>query len=331
MSSLLLQTACVVWLLSSGLAIGGADDELFHDVRAAHDVSTLPLHALAAEGAGVWLLVRVTPSRHSGFATMTDYRDESGAVRHGLVVVVEGAWRVLAAVNAPTDSKGGDYRWDNPVDRLDRRGPRNAEMFYSPFVGRGGVVLCRHNPGAKGPGMLAPTYVIPPPWEKAVLPAFEFCKKAPEVLKDTEPLDRDATVGLLKGDNPLLSVMAFRRLLECNALAPQMAEAALGSTEAHKRAVVTYMILVLSDEPDRAGLLGVLKRAFDGCEGADEARPLAVGAFAATLLHARTDRIGSPSRALLRDLRTRLTNDGQAKVQDPVLQRIFRVRGLDRQ
>ena len=123
--------------------------------------------------------------------------------------------------------------------------------------------------------------------------------------------------------------LSFRRLLESNALAPEVAEAVLRSARAHKRAVVTYMVLVFSDEPRRARLVEAVRSAFAGCEGADEARPLAVGAFAAALFHARTERIASPGRALLRDLRTRLTNDGQAKVQDPVLQRIFGLRGLD--
>ena len=329
MGSLSLRTLAAVCLLRAGLGVAGPDDELLHEVRATHDVSSLPLHAVGREGGATWLLIRVTPSASSGLATMTDYEDKTGGLRHGLVVVVDGAWEVLSGVNARTEIKGGGYHWETPIDRLDGRRPRTADMYYSPFARHGGMLLCRHNPGAKGAAVLEPMFLMPPPWEKAVLPAYAFCKKAPQVLDPKAPLKRDTVVELLNGDNPLLAVMAFRRLLESNALAPEVAEAVLRSARAHKRAVVTYMVLVLSDEPRRARLVEAVRSAFAGCEGADEARPLAVGAFAAALFHARTERIASPGRALLRDLRTRLTNDGQAKVQDPVLQRIFGLRGLD--
>ncbi len=312
-------SAVALWSTSATFAAVSPERELYHDAKAIYDVSSLRLEEVPTGGPETWLLIRVVPDRHSGTGTMGYYEDAKGSIRYGLVAALKGSWTVVAGINKAHQIKGGTYAWNEWHSPHEQR---KAADLHSPFKEPGGLLLCCYNPRAKNAARFQPRFLLPSPWEKAVLPAYEFCRENPQVLAPTAPLKRNVVVELLNGNNPLLFV-AFRRLLECGGASPAMATAALGSTDAWQRSVVTYMILALSEEPRRAGLLAVLKRAFEGCEEAGAARSVAIGAFAAGYLHGGIETIASPSRELLKGLRSRLARDGQGIVADPVLQRVL--------
>lgn len=328
MNPALFPSLAVLWLLSAALAAGDAERSLLHDARAIHDVCELQLDPLVSDGAGTWLLIQVNPTARSGTGMIGSYEDQKGVERRGLITVMQGSWQVIAVLGRPADVTGGTYSWNKGESPHTRRKQLGAKDYYSPFVRPGGKAVCRYNAHAKGAARFQPIFLIPDGWEKEVVPAWESCKKAPHILARKAPLRREAVVELLNGGNRLLSSMAFRRLLESNAIEPDTLRAALGTPDPNKRAAVTYMVLKAPEGASKTGLLEVIHRRIEACHNAAEARPTAIGAFAGALFHSATISIASPSREILKRLRDRLEVTAPGALEDPVLERIFGILGL---
>jgi hypothetical protein len=295
-------------------------------IRTVHDVSTLRLDRPATEGTEAWCLIRVTPASHSGVGIITDYADPQGNWRKEWVAVIEGDWRMLAGLTDSAKAKGGHYRWLRPVGEVRGQG---LEALFCPFE-RGGTAVCRYSPDAEGRAQLQPTFLVPRAWEAAVLAAYEFSRKAPGVLGPQAPVKRGSLVALVRGDNPLLSVAAFRRLVESRNAGPDHLVAALAKPDAYRRATVTYMALVFAEGQQRNELLDMLGRAVAECKTADEIRPLAVAAYGALLLHNRTRAIPKASTELLKKVKRHLVNLGENARRDPVLEHIIGSARADR-
>jgi hypothetical protein len=256
------------------------------------------------------------------------YRAQKGIDRRGLVMVMEGSWQVIAVLGQPAEVAGGTYSWNKWESPHARRKQLAAKDYYSPFMRPVGKAVCGYDPHARGAARFQPIFLIPDGWEKEVVPAWESCKKAPEILARKAPLRREAVVELLNGGDRLLSIMAFRRLLESNAIEPDTLRAALGTPDPNRRAAATYVVLKAPEGTSKTGLLEVIHRRSEACKDADEARPTALGASAAALFHSATGAIASPSREILRRLRDRLERAAPGAVGDPVLGRIFAIHGL---
>jgi hypothetical protein len=95
--------------------------------------------------------------------------------------------------------------------------PRGTAFeIYDVFAGRGGLVVCHVNDGYPGRSRYAPALMIPPAWAGAVEPAMRFARDHAGVFSLNDAKSQEETIKLLKellrAENPLLSIVAFRAL-----------------------------------------------------------------------------------------------------------------------
>jgi hypothetical protein len=299
-------------------------DQDLHDVRAAHDMANLRFDAVAKGGEGSWIIIKIIPAPHSGSATIVgasidlasgkliDKRQEiltPDAAQPG--IMEEGSWELVASLSNSATTSRGKYSWTEP--RRTRIRGLEVEDLYRPFA-RGGVVLCRHRPEMQGSAQFGSVQLIPLGWEIHMRAAYEFFQRNPGLFAGSSlPSQRDQLVEMLRGDNPVLGVMAFRTMAEKGTVDIALLREVLDRFEGYRRGVLSYMIMVHPLNLNENTLLDELAKAVEGITALDEHRFFALGIATARLLHPdlRTSQVLVPK--LLTTLRRHTAQLGGGK------------------
>jgi hypothetical protein len=300
-------------------------DQDLHDVRAAHDMANLRFDAVAKGDEGFWIIIKIIPAPHSGSATTVGASIDldSGKLidnRTGKIltpdaaqpgIMEEGSWELVTSLsNSPTTSRG-QYSWTEP--RRTRIRSLEVEDLYRPFA-RGGVVLCRRRPEMQGSAQFVSAQLIPPGWEIHTRAAYEFFQRNPGLFAGSSlPSQRDRLLEMVRGDNPVLGVMAFRTMAEKGTVDIALLREVLGRFEGYRRVVLSYMIMAHPLNLNENTLLDELAKAIEGIAVPDEHRFFALGIATTRLLHPdlRTSQVLGPK--LLTTLRRHTAQLGGGK------------------
>lgn len=312
--------------------MSGTANNLYYDARSVHDMAQLRFDAIASDPLKTWALVRIVAEPHSGSATIPGayVEAETGRVvippgdEKATVIIKEGSWEVIASLQEgnPPSPKAGKYSWTEPLVKKRKLDP---EDVYSAF-GKSGILLSRLNPEAKDAKKFEPSYLIPTQWENAILPAYQQFKTNSGLFNGQ--LSRTQTnrvAQLLRSDNPILSAMAFRRLIETEKLDEESIISAVQQADGHKKAVYIYVLLTRPENAKEDAVLNLLKHVAESAKGADDLRSIALGSFAAAVFASDSKNGQALGRQLLATLRER-SKEINAE-SDEYLQEIFRVAG----
>ncbi|HEX8110133.1 MAG TPA: hypothetical protein VF516_20525 [Kofleriaceae bacterium] len=120
-------------------------------------------------------------------------------------IIFAGTWRLVDTSGEEAIPRSASYSWIEPPRTHLRR--LTAEDLYDPFA-RGGTILCRYHAEGQGRAQFSSVRVLPPGWESSVRVARAALRADPELLAGPRLL---SVVG---GDNPVLAVLAFRKLTD---------------------------------------------------------------------------------------------------------------------
>lgn len=297
---------------------------VLRDVRTVHDVASVCDVLAMDPGLAGWVLADVTPTERSGSATIPGavIDTQTGALNAPedaeAVVVKEGAWAMVAADDEKTTDRQGRFNWTEPV-AADTRG-LSPEMLYSPFA-HGGTILfqpCRDKTGIE---FFAQVGLIFPEWSDGAETACRTLQHDRALFASTDGAvaGREQLVKLCRGDSSLLSAVALHQLARSDRATPELIRAALVSPDRGRRAVAAYSIASATAGNSAAMLLEEVTRAVDAAPAAEELRPIAIGAFSASLLHRGDSSVAARGRAILERVRARCAQLGAEAEQDPAL------------
>lgn len=260
---------------------------LLRDARAVHDCAFFPLARLAAMAGTGWIVASVSPSESSGSGTIPGaYIDgNSGALVNpsGAAPAVrkEGKWQSVAAFDGKAHT--GRYSWLEPME-IRRRA--TEEDLYSPFS-YGGTIVFREGAGA-GASQFEDVSVIFPEWSGPVKTALDFAREHPNLLQAGAwtAEETEAARRLLGDANELLSIAAFRGLLERRLIDAPLLRRTLDFAQGHRRAVMIYAAMVFW--PERATpLVGDEIAAWLSQAKKEELEPAALAVYTAYVFEPR--------------------------------------------
>jgi len=212
----------------------------------------------------------------------------------------------------------GGYSWHEPLQRNKMK--LEPTDLYCPFA-KGGTVLCCHHPGAAGAAEFAPVFLLPEPWENAVAPVYEWLAANRRWLTDeATPEVRAGLLQILTGPNPVLSALAWRRILETREYEEHVPKIAL-SGQGFGFAVDLYLAAT-GPAGDGTGLQRDVNGAVEQSAAAGQLRFAAAGLLAVRLF--RPD--AEANRPWLAETMAGLRARGGA--EDPYLQQAFQLLGV---
>ena len=283
------------------------------------------------------MLARLAPGSHSGASTTVggwciDAATGKTVSRPGayLATTKEGSWRCVAWLKGRGVADQGRYSWyarQNSWERI-----LKPEQLFSPFI-KGGLILCRFHPQAKGAAQFDPVYVIPDRFVPHVKTAFELLAKTPGLFAQPPgPPQQRRLAELAAGDNPVLAILAFRTLLSCKGLGGAPLGAVMQPSAGLRRAAFTYTILIpaLRENDAANAALEELSRLIAATKKAGELAPIAVGLFTPAWLDRRRMGGWPPWRKLVLEVHDRAKELGPEAQQDPLLRPFLRLMKLRR-
>lgn len=263
--------AAVVTLLLAAFPISGsAQVELLHDMRAVHDMAVLDPGAAF----GRLVVLRINPSRESGAGQVPERKDAPATI------VETGTWELLDALGRNGIAPRGTFHWSKAlrthVNRL------TAEDYYSPFS-KGGIILCELDPERSGMEQFQRVSLLPASWERAPATAFEAVRKQRDAFREPPSSGvRHVLSSMAAGGEPLLAIMAFRRLLRT--LNATELNALVTGSDSFVRAALVYLAVVDAHERRGGAAEKVLRGAVRQPTSVPVLRFTALGVFTARLL-----------------------------------------------
>jgi hypothetical protein len=280
----------------------------FHDLRAVHDMASLSVEAVAVAS---WILIEIAAEARSGGAITIGASvdiasgklidDATGRelapeeARSGIVLV--GAWKLVDASGEQVVPRSASYSWTEPP-KLHLHG-LTAEDLHDPFA-RSGTILCQYHEAEQGRAQFSSVHVVPPGWETSVRGAREALRADPELLA------RPDLPSVAEGDNPVLAVLAFRRLAEPGS--------ALAWATEFRQAAFVYLLMRRADEDAARQELMKLGQSLG------EPRFFVLGVCTARILH--------PELRSSQDWAPKLVASLRAST-DPYLQQLLQAARLD--
>jgi hypothetical protein len=196
---------------------------LIHDASIIHDTTAFRLNRVFKEHDQIWALMHITPGSlsGSGFSKGTYIKAETGEVvrKPGAhdVILINGSWKLVAALTKPPDQKSGRYDWEEPFIGW-RSNPTIRDLYTIFRQGGGGSVICRCDPKAKDSGQFTSVCLVPRQWERFVKPALTYLQRNLERLQQENSKVRNDLKVLLYHKNSFVAVTACNLLAERNGL-----------------------------------------------------------------------------------------------------------------
>jgi hypothetical protein len=223
----------------------GTQQRILHDIRAVVDASEVDLAAAGADPAQSWLVVRTTPDRYSGTATvpgvvldgdsgrLVDRDGNTVELDRPGVVVREGSFEVRDVLSGPIAAGTvRRYSWRRP-ERV-RTNRLTRQDVYDPFA-RPGTVVCRYSPDAAGNPFDA-VRLMPEGWAAHV-------REAAAVVRRVDPADAGELGTLLTSPNHLLVARSVHGLAGAGRLDDTHLRALFGRLHGYRRAVLYFSVL----------------------------------------------------------------------------------------
>ena len=287
-----------------------ADVAVPHDARAVHDAATLSWTKLTEGRQPRWVVARVNPAPQSGSTTIPGavIRTDTGqlSVPAGAVPVMLrlGSWSPMAGSDPAIT--GGAYTWTEMLEEHKRT--LVPEDFYSPFA-KGGVIVFRPAVQASGRDQFVAAHLVFDEWASSVDGAGRYVVDHAALFegKPIEPAEASQLTDLLSHANPLVRVSALRQLIASGRGTPELVQRSISSAD-HSAAVATYLAITAGD--DR--LVDAVRQFVSATKEGDKLRPIALGAYAASVFRGREEPIGARATAISRAIAERLGPLGQS-------------------
>lgn len=286
-----------------------------HNARAVHDAATLRFTELTRNGKPRWVVARINPTPQSGSAIIPGavIRADTGqlAAPSGAapVTLKQGSWNVLSEA-APMADKEGTYSWTEVLEEEKRS--LSPEDFYSPFA-KGGVIVFLPAGQGGGPAWFEAAHLIFDEWADRVDAAGRYVLDHAGVLDGGEPVaGQDADLRtLLSHENPLVRISAFRQLIARGYGTPEIVQRSVATGD-QAAAVLTYLSITTGDD----SLAAALKQFVSATADEAKLRPIALGAYAASMFRGGEESVGARAKAVLTAIAGQLGPAGRA---DPYL------------
>ena len=320
--------------MSDSDILAATPEQHLHDLRAVYDMGNLHLDPAAKVGDHPWSVVRLTPDPHSGSETSvgvarnieTGELVEVGTgkpVAAGTAVqpgtIEEGSWALITRIGALRGKQHGRYKWIKPTDYHDRK--LEPDDIYRPFA-KGGIVLCRHNPQVEGTAQFDAVSLLPPGWETDVQPAFDALQKNKALSKTpTSAAGKASLQPMLANDNPIISSIAFRSLVELGSLDSKTFQQSLSRTTNYRRAVFMYVALVHAPAAEPSTIEPALTQAVQSTTRPPDSRSAALAFTAAALFHPNSPQSRTLSVNLLSALRGSAPSVAGKRTASPATQK----------
>jgi hypothetical protein len=283
---------------TSALAASTAMVDFRREVRIAYDMTQLRLEAIPKRDAPGWAVLRVNPGPLSGMRTGKGVyvQAETGRIitppgGGQPIIRREGTWEDASGLQVPATAfpAKGTYGWYKPWKLL-RRPYQEPDQVFSPFVG-GGVVLCKLPPKLEGEVEFRTAYMIPPDWAGSVSPAYKVLADRPSLFEGPlVPANVDQLIQLARDQNPLVSVTAFRRLIELRDGLDQQSLPILRESRDSTRGILLYMVMAVTKRMDEKTAFAEIGRGIESAATESALEPTAVAAFAVAMLGPDSDR-----------------------------------------
>jgi hypothetical protein len=321
--------------MSDGDILATPPEQHLHDLRAVYDMGNLRLRPGADAANHPWSVLRLLPDPHSGSETAIGIAQniDTGQlvdvatgkpvppgtpVKPGLIE--EGSWKVISRIGVPRGKQSGRYKWTEPIDYRDRK--LEPDDIYRPF-GKGGVVLCRHNPKVEGEDQFNSVSLLPPGWESDVRPAFEALQKNKALSATTASSTDVASLRALPSNNSIVSSIAFRMLAESGNLDPATLQQKLPQTSDYLRAVVMYVALIHPPAATTSTLEPALTQAVQQTTQLSDSRAVVLASTAAVLFHPELSGSRELGLKLLNSVRSRPIPALAGEKSDPYVDQLL--------
>ena len=330
----LLGAMAVAAAVASAASIPAA--QLLYHARVTHDLANMSVGGIAKDKRAIWMFARLAPGPHSGGdTTVGSYFDaDTGktVTRPGAygAIIKEGSWKCVAWLKGRGEADQGRYSWNARQNAFARN--FEPEQLFSPFI-KGGLILCRFHPQAKGAAQFDPVYVIPDRFVPHVKGAFELLAKTPALFSQPPgPPQQRHLDALAAGDNPVLAILAFRTLLSSKGLGGAQLGAVMQRSAGLRRSAFTYTIVILAlrERAAAKAALEELSRLTAATKKAGELAPIAVGLFTTGWLNRTDMACWPPWRKLVFEVHDRAKALGPEAQQHALLRPFLRLMKLRR-
>ena len=304
-------------------------DKALYDLRAVNDIASLRFENFRADQP--LTILRLAPAANSGTGTAigaaldgtTGKMVNAPGVAPALAsweagLIQGGGWELVGTLHGAAPAAAGKYSWTIP--RPLRRNGLRGEDVYDPFS-KGGLIICNHAPKVGGRGQFNAVYLLPPGWALATMHAYHTIKGDPQLHGSSAP-PLDKLKGMLHNDNPCLTVMAYRRLLEAGKLTDPMLTDAINNSSGYLRAAIAHLSLLHATHASAAAWSTRWTAIVDSSATIDEHRPVALGISSAHLLTQPQLHLRSAARPVLAHQRARTGRLANGK-PDPYLSNLF--------
>lgn len=264
-------------------------DKRYSDARALHDMATLPFDRIAKEGNETWVVAQLNPAPYSGSAKIAGSPPQLRTYSHG-------TWDALVSLRHAPGITHGNYTCEQLLTYHGRE--LDIDSVYDP-LDKGGLVLCRILEGSTPVGVeCTELYLVPTEWKSFVAPAYVTYVQEVAGPSPSRKEEQDALVSLLDAGNPVLSLLAFRRLAQDQSVAISVLINAVKRSNGTLAASSGYVLLT-EKRFDTELITSQIRGIASESNGSGKLESLTRSVFAAALFHGKEERTATLCSALV--------------------------------